>query len=225
MIPIAGWVAPFGYPRIKACSRLPMAFRSVPRPSSPPGAKASTECPSRAHSNTPIARATSVTPCTGTSHTRPGINPKPMQATRSRSHLHTHLALLNETQTMPGQTDITPRPKSAPEPIQLPTNNDTPKGLSPPDTSISCLPRRRPIPHHSQPPPAHAPGQDPRNGDDRDRTDDPLLAKQVLSQLSYAPAEPHQTNRTRADGHGMGQGGLEPPTPRLSSVCSNQLSY
>ncbi len=26
------------------------------------------------------------------------------------------------------------------------------------------------------------------NGDDRDRTDDPLLAKQVLSQLSYAPA-------------------------------------
>ena len=25
------------------------------------------------------------------------------------------------------------------------------------------------------------------HGDDRDRTDDPLLAKQVLSQLSYAP--------------------------------------
>ncbi len=43
-----GWVAPFGHPRIKACSRLPMAFRSVPRPSSPPGAKASTECPYRA---------------------------------------------------------------------------------------------------------------------------------------------------------------------------------
>ena len=43
-----GGVAPFGYPRINACSRLPMAFRSVPRPSSPPGAKASTECPYRA---------------------------------------------------------------------------------------------------------------------------------------------------------------------------------
>ncbi len=43
---LAEWVAPFGYPRINACSRLPMAFRSVPRPSSPPGAKASTECPS-----------------------------------------------------------------------------------------------------------------------------------------------------------------------------------
>ena len=43
-----GWVAPFGYPRINACSRLPVAFRSVPRLSSPPGAKASTECPYRA---------------------------------------------------------------------------------------------------------------------------------------------------------------------------------
>ena len=55
MIPLAGWVAPFGYPRINACSRLPMAFRSVPRPSSPPGAKASTECPSRARD--PAARS------------------------------------------------------------------------------------------------------------------------------------------------------------------------
>ena len=26
-----------------------------------------------------------------------------------------------------------------------------------------------------------------RGGDERDRTDDPLLAKQVLSQLSYTP--------------------------------------
>ena len=41
-------VSPFGYPWIKGCSPLPMAFRSVPRPSSPPGAKASTECPYRA---------------------------------------------------------------------------------------------------------------------------------------------------------------------------------
>ena len=55
-------------------------------------------------------------------------------------------------------------------------------------------------------------------GGKRDRTDDPLLAKQVLYQLSYAPSV----------GSGLclvGLGGLEPPTPRLSSVCSNQLSY
>ncbi len=50
-------------------------------------------------------------------------------------------------------------------------------------------------------------------GGKRDRTDDPLLAKQVLYQLSYAPP------------FLVGLGGLEPPTPRLSSVCSNQLSY
>ena len=34
-------VPPFGHPRIKGRSRLPAAFRSLPRPSSPPGAKAS----------------------------------------------------------------------------------------------------------------------------------------------------------------------------------------
>lgn len=39
-------VSPFGYPWIKACSRLPMAFRSVPRPSSPLDAKASAKRPS-----------------------------------------------------------------------------------------------------------------------------------------------------------------------------------
>ena len=39
------WVSPFGNLRIKACSQLPGAYRSVPRPSSPVHAKASTECP------------------------------------------------------------------------------------------------------------------------------------------------------------------------------------
>ncbi len=41
-----GRVSPFGDPRIKGCSPLPAAFRSVPRPSSPLSAKASTKCPS-----------------------------------------------------------------------------------------------------------------------------------------------------------------------------------
>ena len=51
-------------------------------------------------------------------------------------------------------------------------------------------------------------------GDERVRTDDPLLAKQVLSQLSYTPID------------GMvGLSGLEPPTLRLSVVRSSQLSY
>ena len=42
---LKGRVSPFGNPRIKACSQLPTAYRSVPRPSSPLGAKASTRCP------------------------------------------------------------------------------------------------------------------------------------------------------------------------------------
>jgi hypothetical protein len=84
-----------------------------------------------------------------------------------------------------------------------------------------------------------------RGGDNRDRTDDPLLAKQVLSQLSYAPNlwnPPHSeqdhpihppASNTTSSPNALkqmgavlvGQGGFEPPTPRLSSVCSNQLSY
>jgi hypothetical protein len=34
------WIAPFGYLRIKVYLRLPVAFRSLPRPSSVPSAKA-----------------------------------------------------------------------------------------------------------------------------------------------------------------------------------------
>ena len=42
---LRGWVAPFGDPGITDRSHLPRAFRSVPRPSSPLSAKASTRCP------------------------------------------------------------------------------------------------------------------------------------------------------------------------------------
>src|SRR5207244_3268094 len=38
-------VAPFGHPGITACLQLPQAYRSLPRPSSPPCAKASTVRP------------------------------------------------------------------------------------------------------------------------------------------------------------------------------------
>ena len=40
-----GRVTPFGHPRIKGCLLLPEAFRSLPRPSSPDGSKASTTDP------------------------------------------------------------------------------------------------------------------------------------------------------------------------------------
>ena len=43
---LTGRVSPFGNPRIKDCSHLPMAYRNVLRPSSPLSAKAFTKCPS-----------------------------------------------------------------------------------------------------------------------------------------------------------------------------------
>jgi hypothetical protein len=68
----------------------------------------------------------------------------------------------------------------------------------------------------------------------RDRTDDLLLAKQALSQLSYGPVEgvrtssKHRDDRCARDAaleRVVGLGRLELPTSRLSSARSNQLSY
>ena len=103
MIPIAGWVAPFGYPRIKACSRLPMAFRSVPRPSSPPGAKASTECPSRAQTTrSTMHRNQPHTTQHRTMHGDARANETARQFTQS-------FAPLNVTCRVSGQTNTRPR--------------------------------------------------------------------------------------------------------------------
>ena len=55
-------------------------------------------------------------------------------------------------------------------------------------------------------------------GGRRDRTDDLMLAKHALSQLSYAPSQ-HTSKSV------VGLGRLELPTSRLSGVRSNQLSY
>ena len=55
-------------------------------------------------------------------------------------------------------------------------------------------------------------------GADRDRTGDPLLAKQVLSQLSYSPIKGCVAKM-------VGLGRVELPTSPLSGVRSNQLSY
>ena len=58
-------------------------------------------------------------------------------------------------------------------------------------------------------------------GDERNRTADPLLARQVLSQLSYAPTFLLLSAKTCL----VGLSGPEPLTSRLSGVRSNQLSY
>ena len=61
-------------------------------------------------------------------------------------------------------------------------------------------------------------------GADRDRTGDPLLAKQVLSQLSYSPTFGAKSQRLEAV-FMVGLGRFELPTSPLSGVRSNQLSY
>jgi hypothetical protein len=64
-------------------------------------------------------------------------------------------------------------------------------------------------------------------GAERDRTDDLLLAKQALSQLSYGPIKwtIARSGFELALAKLVGQGRFELPTSRLSSARSNQLSY
>jgi hypothetical protein len=78
----------------------------------------------------------------------------------------------------------------------------------------------------------------PSGGARRDRTDDLLLAKQALSQLSYGPDQRAADGQRRTDKTPLcrpsrvfrrlilvGLGRFELPTSRLSSARSNQLSY
>jgi hypothetical protein len=78
--------------------------------------------------------------------------------------------------------------------------------------------------------------ENPTGGARRDRTDDLLLAKQALSQLSYGPSwdrgsEVSNREEACAPDHRyrslkvVGLGRFELPTSRLSSARSNQLSY
>ena len=58
-------------------------------------------------------------------------------------------------------------------------------------------------------------------GDEETRTPDPLLAKEMLFQLSYVPSPAVKSGR---DKWMVGVSGLEPETSALSGQCSNQLS-
>ena len=61
-------------------------------------------------------------------------------------------------------------------------------------------------------------------GGKRIRTADPLLAKQVLFQLSYTPPGPYSDARAQRSVM-VGLGRVELPTSPLSGVRSSQLSY
>ena len=66
--------------------------------------------------------------------------------------------------------------------------------------------------------------QHQNGGARRDRTDDLMLAKHALSQLSYGP-NLVAVRRSPEERRLVGLGRFELPTSRLSSARSNQLSY
>ena len=219
-----GGVSPFGYPRINDRSHLPAAFRSVPRPSSPLGAKASTERPSLSPPTQSQARTQDQT----APHMHKTQEPGQRKHTHLPNQLTNHSIFTCQKNNPPGQ------PQGARQAAALEARNSAQPQGEPGEDLTTCRQANR-----------------RRHGGNRIRTGDPLLAKQVLYQLSYAPVAYQQETgqldppaaavprlaacaatsfvtlrgispRKRRE---MGQGGLEPPTPRLSSVCSNQLSY
>ena len=162
--PQRGRVSPFGDPRINGRSPLPAAYRSVPRPSSPLGAKASTRCPFALDPNR-ARRAQRQAP--------PG---RPVRAARASP-----LSTTSHVPTGHGQRQgaAPARGKRAPErPAHgrpHPIHDDKQRRMNKPKTE---RPAGRPPPDR----PAQPPG-----GAERIRTDDLLRAKQALSQLSYSP--------------------------------------
>ena len=167
----------------QTCSHLPRAFRSVPRPSSPLSAKASTRCPYlRLIPQNPRAQRTSsardkTRSRTGCKHClgrRPSMRPHMKTLHRIRHSLaarayppRSHDKLLFTLQTTP--------PPGSPRTVSLVFSKRRHFAIS--DIGCSrntwCSVARKLCCG--------------RGGGERDRTDDLLLAKQALSQLSYAP--------------------------------------
>ena len=188
-----GRVAPFGDPRIKGCSPLPAAFRSVPRPSSPLSAKASTKCP---YALDPRPR-------------RRTQREDPLPATPRSLDLHSALML----PAWPPSRIPTPRARH-PKARQSKTGSQSHSypqcqraGLRDRASGIreSLTPMARPN--------SFRPSDRLAGGADRDRTGDPLLAKQVLSQLSYGPDSEDRGQRSEDR-----PGGADGAPPRLPSV-------
>ena len=222
MISLAGGVAPFGDPGITDRSHLPRAFRSVPRPSSPLSAKASTRCPCFAldhrHSRRRERRTTAAHRAKPPGHqprrarrppsaqfqapallapSRPAKlrfarrQPRTQSAAqhglrRSRPRMKTllrthrrggqHLAAPAKTVGRVRLGHIT----TLSSPVNQQTRRGRRGGRCLRQTLLSAPRRRTRRPAK----PCFAGG-----GGERIRTDDLLLAKQALSQLSYTPSQ------------------------------------
>ena len=164
-----GWVAPFGHPGIKACSQLLRDFRSVPRPSSPPGAKASTECPSLAPTKPTLHR-----------NNQPGHNqqtrqPQPRHRPSHKAGPHSTHALTNAPEpcnsrraspaSLPNRetnrhgsdthaTAVTDHPKPTCNPANTPRHKRTPSRPACPGAHQNLIHScQRPNTRHAQPEP------------------------------------------------------------------------
>ena len=210
---LAGRVSPLGNPRINGCSPLPTAYRSVPRPSSPLVAKASTKCPShrliafrvriletgsrldfpptqRRRRTTGFPRSTAA-PSGSNFKTRLFVSdPKP-QPWRCAIP-YEGMVLHRPAGTRPGASDRQP----------LFTMSVSREGVPP--LAARRRRTRRPKPPRISSTGRHPiPGAAPKarsnedGGAERDRTDDLMLAKHALSQLSYSPGTLHRSVRPR----------------------------
>ena len=225
---LCGWVAPFGDPGINDRSHLPRAFRSVPRPSSPLSAKASTRCPYFAlerhtqrqgpsqisHANADRAdiadhNQSSATNLSSQKTLRRGIphaaRRQPSQADQGRTRSP---ATVTQLASLRLSISIMPRPPYRP-PKAIP--NSSPR-RAPRLSAFAAQTLSAPIAGEPRGESCAFTG----SGGDRNRTDDPLLAKQVLSQLSYTPGVAKQHRRDRPNQRfGRKRGATSDPAPAL----------
>ncbi len=128
-----GGVSPFGYPRINDRSHLPAAFRSVPRPSSPLGAKASTERPSLSPPTQSQARTQDQTAPHMHKTQEPGQRNTHTLTQSTNQPFHLHLSKEQSTRPAPrgppgggfGSTQLCPTPKGSQERISQPVARPT----------------------------------------------------------------------------------------------------
>ena len=223
--PPEGGVAPFGDPRIKACSRLPTAFRSVPRPSSPLGAKASTRCPCF-----PRPPPATTTPCAPPPATRAGTPPVSTAQTEKRMRQPPPGTIpATTTNYKPCRPPPREREKRQAYPCQhtaLPQTEEEGNGHALP---APAAPRRM---HGGSSSHARATGTSSPPHDVQ-RTCPRTGPRRRTGRRARGPSfgRPGQARATTAapppDGEAslVGLGRLERPTSRLSGVRSNQLSY
>jgi hypothetical protein len=216
--PDARRVAPFGNPRINACSPLPGAYRSKPRPSSPAGAKASIVCPYTLDRIRNLARPgrccnfypklcccqrTCPAPRKGARVQGPAARPQAI-IFRSRAR---RTQMVGVPGIEPGTSSL-----SGTRSNQL---SYTPKRLP---IAGGTMVRRLSTTHHQPPTINHQPDT---GGGNRDRTGDLMLAKHALYPLSYAPKTSRHRRRSQsADSLRRFRAGRDAMNPRWhGSMC------